>query len=144
MKRRIINQIRLSFPSKSVNESLARIVVSAVAMQLDPTVEALADIKTAVSEAVTNAIVHGYREAPGEVQLSAAYYDDGLLRITVKDAGCGIADVKAAMEPLYTTDATGERSGMGFAIMQSFMDAVRVRSKPGVGTKVTMDKYIKS
>ena len=143
-----VNQIKASFPAKSVNESLSRMIVAALACQLDPTVDELADIKTAVSEAVTNCIVHGYinSDSSGEIYLTAQYYeDDGdyTITITVKDKGCGIEDVKQAMEPLFTTDGSGERSGMGFPIMQSFMDKVKVISKPGKGTAVTFSKKIK-
>lgn len=142
MKATIINNINLTFPSKSVNESFARMTVAALAMQLDPTVEELADIKTAVSEAVTNCIVHGYKNKTGTIRINAKYFDDGLLRITVKDTGCGICDIKQALEPLYTSDKTGERSGMGFTIMRSFMDKMKVTSKPDKGTTVVLEKKI--
>jgi len=141
----LVNQIKASFPAKSINESLSRMVVAALVCQLDPTLDELADIKTAVSEAVTNCIVHGYSDAAGaggEIYLTAQYYDDGEVKITVKDKGRGIEDVKLAMEPLFTTDKSGERSGMGFPIMQSFMDKIRVSSKPGKGTTVIFSKKI--
>jgi stage II sporulation protein AB (anti-sigma F factor) len=140
---RLINQIKAVFPAKSVNESLSRMIVSALVCQLDPTVDELADIKTAVSEAVTNCIVHAYSNAGGEIFLTAEYYEDSTVKITVKDKGRGIENVKQAMEPLFTTDESGERSGMGFPIMQSFMDKVKVTSKPGAGTTVTFTKKIK-
>ena len=134
--------MRIRFPNKSANEGFARVAVAAFASQLDPTLEELADIKTAVSEAVTNAIVHGYQNGGGEIKLYACYYDTYEVRITVKDSGIGIEDVRKAMEPLFTTDTTGERSGMGFAIMQSFCDKLRVTSAPNKGTTVTMEKRL--
>ena len=142
-KRVILNEIKTSFPAKSINESLSRMFVSAIACQLDPTIDELADIKTAVSEAVTNCIVHGYEnKSKGEIKLYACYYDDSTVKIIVKDRGRGIDDVKTAMQPLYTTDASGERSGMGFSIMQSFMDKIKVISNPGKGTTVIFEKKI--
>ena len=143
MKNKLVNEIKASFPAKSVNESLSRMLVAALVCQLDPTLDELADIKTAVSEAVTNCIVHGYRGAGGEIFLTAQYYSDGLIKISIKDKGCGIEDVKQAMEPLFTTDDSGERSGMGFPIMQNFMDKIKVYSKPGRGTTVAFSKKIK-
>ncbi len=137
------NYIKIEFPSRSSNESFARSAVSAFAAQLDPTLDELGDIKTAVSEAVTNAIVHGYPEQLGIVQLKARIYDGEFLEITIKDKGCGIEDVKKAMQPLFTTGGE-ERSGMGFTIMDSFMDRMRVRSRPGKGTTVIMSKRIRS
>ena len=143
-KSKLINQVKASFPAKSINESLSRMIASAIICQLDPTVDELADIKTAVSEAVTNCIVHGYAlESSGEIYLTAQYFDDNLVKIIIKDKGRGIADIKQAMEPLYTTDESGERSGMGFSIMQSFMDKIKVISKPGRGTTVIFTKKIK-
>jgi len=142
-KRIILNEIKTSFPAKSVNESLSRMIVSSVVCQLDPTIDELADIKTAVSEAVTNSIVHGYgNNTKGEIQLYACYYDDNAIKIIIKDRGRGIEDVKKAMQPLYTTDESGERSGMGFSIMQSFMDKIKVISNPGKGTTVIFEKKI--
>lgn len=143
MKSKLVNQIKASFPAKSINESLSRMVAAALVCQLDPTVDELADIKTAVSEAVTNCIVHGYSGADGEIYLTAQYYDDGTVKIIIKDKGRGIENVKQAMEPLFTTDDSGERSGMGFPIMQSFMDKIKVISKPGRGTTVIFNKQIK-
>ena len=137
------NYIKIEFPSRSSNESFARSAVSAFAAQLDPTLDELGDIKTAVSEAVTNAIVHGYPDQLGIVQLKARIYDGEFLEITIKDKGCGIEDVKKAMQPLFTTGGE-ERSGMGFTIMDSFMDRMRVRSRPGKGTTVIMSKRIRS
>lgn len=143
MKRKLCNDMRLTLLSKSINESYARYAVSAFVGQLDPSVAELGDIRTAVSEAVTNCVVHAYKEREGKIYICAKYYDDGRVVITVRDKGCGMPDVKKAMEPLYTTDTTGERGGMGFAIMESFMDKLKVRSSVGFGTSVTMTKRIK-
>ncbi len=132
MKVKPNNYIAIEFPSRSVNEGLARAAVAALAAQLDPTLDELGDIKTAVSEAVTNAIVHAYPQEIGRIALRASIFDGNLLEITVRDWGCGIADVEKAREPLYTTGGE-ERSGMGFTIMESFMDALTVRSKNGKG-----------
>lgn len=136
------NYIKLEFPARSANESLARAAVASFALQLDPTLDELGDIKTAVSEAVTNAIVHAYPDSLGTVWLKARIYDGEYLEIAVKDKGKGIEDVKRAMEPLFTTGGD-DRSGMGFTIMDSFMDKVRVRSKVGGGTTVTMSRRIR-
>lgn len=133
-----VNEVRCRFKSISENESFARGLAVSFAVQASPTVTQLADIKCAVSEAVTNAIVHGYRDCEGMVELTMKLYEDGNIVLIVKDNGVGIENVKAAREPLFTTDTTGERSGMGFSIMESMMDAVTVRSKPGKGTVVTM------
>jgi len=142
-KRVILNEIKASFPAKSINESLSRMIISSIVCQLDPTIDELADIKTAVSEAVTNCIVHGYENnSSGEIKLYACYYDDNTIKIIIKDKGRGIADVKKAMQPLYTTDDSGERSGMGFPIMQSFTDKIKVISNPGKGTTVIFEKKI--
>ena len=137
------NEAKLSFFSKSTNESFARVAVSGFFMQLDPTVDELTDIKTAVSEAVTNAIVHGYRETTGAVYITLRIVKDRIAYVKVRDVGCGIPDVKQAMEPLYTTGPEEERAGLGFAVMQSFMDTVRVHSKPGKGTTVVMTKSLR-
>lgn len=139
--RRSVNDMRLIIPSKSANESYARTAVAAFLAQLDPTVEEISDIKTAVSEAVTNCIVHAYRETIGNIYIAIKIYDDGWASISIRDAGCGIDDIKKAMEPMYTTGGP-ERAGLGFAVMGSFMDKLRVRSKPGCGTTVTLEKYI--
>ena len=135
------NYIKLEFPSKSCNEAYARTAAAAFAAQLDPTLEELGDIKTAVSEAVTNCIVHGYTEKQGRIYIDAALLEGNVLRIKIRDKGCGIEDVSAAMEPLFTT-AGGERSGLGFTVMESFSDSLKVRSKPGKGTAVTLTKKI--
>ena len=139
---KMINQVKFTFLSRSVNESFARAALAAFLAQADPTVPQLADIKTAVSEAVTNCIVHAYPDAVGLVTLTAALYENGLVRITVTDRGIGIPDVDKAMEPLYTTGNPDERAGLGFAVMQSFMDKVKVSSTPGRGTRVTMAKRL--
>ena len=136
------NRMELHFSSCPQNESFARVAIAAFAVQLNPTLPEMADIKTAVSEAVTNAIVHGYRDQEGTVSLCAEYGDRRLLTVRVHDDGCGIEDVPAAMQPFYSTGDGNERSGMGFCVMQTFMDAVEVESAVGKGTTVTMRKYI--
>ena len=136
------NEMETTFLSVAENESFARVVIAAFAVQLSPTVSEIADIKTAVSEAVTNAIVHGYEGSNGMVTLRAAIDDRSTLTVEVKDSGRGIADVPKAMEPFFTTHPEQERSGMGFAVMQTFMDDVDVESAPGKGTIVRMSKRI--
>ena len=136
------NYIKLEFPAKSVNESFARAAVAAFASQLDPTLGEIGDIKTAVSEAVTNAVIHAYPEKLGMVMLRVRILPDERLEIVVKDHGVGIPDVEKAKTPLYTTGGE-ERSGMGFTIMESFMDTVKVKSAPGKGTTVTMCRRIR-
>ena len=133
--------ITVEFPSRSVNEGFARMAVASFAAQLDPTLEELGDIKTAVSEAVTNAIVHAYPDTLGRIVVKARLLEGGGLEVTVRDWGRGIPDVAKAREPLYTTGGE-ERSGMGFTIMESFMDTLRVTSKEGQGTKVVMRRRI--
>ena len=135
------NYIKLEFPSKSCNEAFARTAAAAFAAQLDPTLEELGDIKTAVSEAVTNAIVHGYPDTQGRIAMRFRIIKGNTLEISIRDWGKGIADVQQAMTPLYTTGGE-ERSGMGFTIMGSFMDKLRVRSSPGKGTTVVMQRFI--
>ena len=135
------NYMILEFPSKSANEAFARSAVACFASQMDPTLEELGDIKTAVSEAVTNCIVHGYKEQIGRIYIDAQLYADGRICVKIRDKGCGIADLKQAMEPLFTTGGE-ERGGLGFTVMESFMDKVKVRSKPGSGTTVVMEKRI--
>lgn len=137
------NQMKLEFMSLPENEGFARVAVSAFAVQLDPTLDVLADIKTAVSEAVTNAIVHGYGEKRGTVSIQAALRADGILEIAVSDRGKGIADIAQAMQPFFTTQPEKERSGMGFSVMQTFMDKVDVESSPGEGTTVRMEKRLR-
>ena len=138
---KIENQVTLEFPSRSANEGFARTAAACFAAQLDPTLEEINDIKTAVSEAVTNAIVHAYPDTLGKILLRLRIREDHALEIMVKDWGVGIADVEQARTPLFTT-GNEERSGMGFTIMESFMDTVRVRSTPGKGTAVTMTRRI--
>lgn len=135
------NYIKLEFPSRSCNEAFARTAAAAFAAQLDPTLEELGDIKTAVSEAVTNAIVHGYPDSIGRVALRMRIIKGNTLEISIRDWGRGIADVEQAMTPLFSTGGQ-ERSGMGFTIMGSFMDKLRVRSTPGKGTTVVMQRFI--
>ena len=136
------NYIKLEFPARSANEALARSAVAAFAAQLDPTLDELGDVKTAVSEAVTNAIVHAYPNILGTVWLKARIIDEEVLEITVKDRGKGIEDIPQALEPLFTTGGE-DRSGMGFTIMDNFMDKLRVKSQPGKGTTVTMTRRIR-
>ena len=136
-----INEMKVAFLSRSANEGFARATVAAFAAQLDPAVDELADLRTAVSEAVTNAIVHAYPDRLGVVTLAVRLYDNGKIQVQVKDKGRGIPDVGKAMEPLYTTGGE-ERSGLGFSVMESFTDRVRVRSAVGKGTAVTLEKYI--
>ena len=135
------NYIKIEFPSRSVNEGFARAAAAAFAAQLDPTLEELGDIRTAVSEAVTNCIVHAYPDRLGRVSLRLRLFEDNSLEIQVKDWGVGIADVEEARRPMFTT-GSAERSGMGFTIMESFMDAVKVRSRPGKGTVVTLRRKL--
>lgn len=137
----MINSAELTFISRSVNERFARMSVAAFATQLDPTVEELAEIKTAVSEAVTNCIVHAYGSDLGTIKMKMQLFDSNVLRITVRDFGRGIDDVEKAMEPCFST-GTDDRAGMGFTIMESFSDRLRVSSKPGKGTKVVMERKI--
>ncbi len=139
---KILNEMNVSFLSKSCNESFARSVVASFVLNLDPTINEIADIKTAVSEAVTNAIVHGYKLESGIIYINAKITNTNKVIIKIRDKGCGIEDVEKAMEPLFTTAPEEERAGLGFAVMQSFMDSVRVSSKPQKGTTVTMEKFI--
>lgn len=136
-----INEMKMVIESKSINESFSRVAVAAFAAQLDPTVEELSDIKTAVSEAVTNCIVHAYENRVGKIYITASIFENEKIRVKIRDKGCGIEDVKQAREPLYTTKG-GERSGLGFAVMESFMDKISVRSRIGKGTTVTLTKQI--
>ena len=142
MKGKVLNSMYLVLPSHSVNEGIARGAVSAFCAQLNPTASELGDIKCALSEAVTNSIVHAYRESIGNIYITVDLLDNSIVKIKIKDMGCGIADVKCARTPLYTTDRAGERSGMGFTVMESFTDAMRVISKSGRGTTVTLYKKI--
>lgn len=138
----ILNEIKFVMPSLSVNESTARAVVSSFLTQADPTVEELSDIRTAVSEAVTNAVVHGYRRKKGNIEITVRLLPKREIYIKVRDKGCGIPDVKKAMEPLFTTAPEEERSGLGFSVMESFMDRLTVKSQVNKGTTVTMRKRL--
>lgn len=139
---RVENELDLTLPSLSVNEGMARAAVSAFCAQLNPTAVELADLKCAVSEAVTNCIVHAYRDTVGSVRINVKLCEGRIVQVEIRDRGCGIENVKKAREPLFTTDAEGERSGMGFTVMESFCDSVRVSSRPGRGTTVTLLKRL--
>ena len=136
-----INQTKLTFPSRSANESYARVAVTAFVAQLDPTLEEISDLKTAVSEAVTNCIVHAYPNGIGPIYITVNLLENRRVRIRIRDKGRGIENIKQAMEPLFTTGGE-ERAGLGFAVMESFTDRLTVRSTPGKGTTVTMEKAI--
>ena len=138
---RPINEMKLELPSRSANEGFARTAVAAFVAQLDPAVDEVADIRTAVSEAVTNCIVHAYPDSLGIIFLQVRIYAEGRVVIKIRDKGCGIPDVQKAMEPLFTTGGE-DRSGLGFSVMESFTDKLRVHSKQGRGTTVTLEKYI--
>lgn len=140
----VINEVKFIMPSLSVNESTARAVVSSFLIQADPSVEELSDIRTAVSEAVTNAVVHGYRNSKGVIEMTVRLLKGREIYIKIRDRGCGIENVEKAMEPLFTTAPEEERSGLGFSIMQSFTDSLKVRSESGKGTTVIMRKKLKS
>ena len=137
------NIMKLEFANKSCNENLARIVAAAFVSTLDPTCEQLSEIKTAISEAVTNAIIHGYEDSVGMVRVDGKIIGN-TVEFTVSDKGCGISDITKAMEPLYTGKPELERSGLGFTIMESFMDKIEVKSTPGIGTSVKMKKVIRN
>ena len=137
-----LNELKMQLESRSITEGYARVAVSSFVSQLDPTIEELNDIKTAVSEAVTNCIVHAYGDEYGRIYITVRIFENGAAEIRIRDRGCGIADVKKAMEPLFTT-LGGDRSGLGFSVMESFSDKISVRSRVGVGTTVTLIKKIK-
>ena len=137
-----VNELKMTLDSKSVNEGFARVAVSAFVASLDPNIEELTDIKTAVSEAVTNCVVHGYAEKEGKIYITVSIFEKDFVRIRIRDRGVGIENVEKAMEPLFTT-AGGERAGLGFAVMESFMDKVRVKSAPDKGTTVVLEKRIR-
>lgn len=139
---KIENEMKFIMPSLSVNEGTARAAVSSFVIQADPTVEELSDIRTAVSEAVTNAIVHGYRGTSGKIEITVRILAEREIYIRIKDSGCGISDIEQAMEPLFTTAPEEERSGLGFSVMESFMDRLNVKSTVGRGTTVTMRKRL--
>lgn len=142
--KKIINDMKLRLPAISVNEAVARSIISSFIAELGPTVEEIADLRCAVSEAVTNCIVHAYKDYPekGYIYISARLYDTREITVQISDTGCGIEDVERAREPLYTTGGLGERCGMGFLVMESFTDSLTVKSKPGKGTEVLMRKIL--
>lgn len=135
------NKMKVEFSSKSINEALARVIISGFVMPLDPTIEEISDIKTAVSEAVTNCVIHGYDGKDGIIIMEAEI-DDRTLIIKISDSGVGIEDINKAREPLYTTKPECDRSGMGFTVMESFMDSLHIESAPNEGTSVTMIKRL--
>lgn len=143
MNGKIMNSMHLVLPSYSVNEGIARGAVAAFCAQLNPTANELGDIKCALSEAVTNSIVHAYKDCTGNIYITVDLLDNSVVRIKIKDKGCGIDDIKCARTPLYTTDKAGERSGMGFTVMESFTDSIRVSSKVGRGTSVILYKKVR-
>ena len=137
-----VNKMKITIPALSKNEALARSCIAAFAAQTDPTVEELSDLRSAVCEAVTNSIVHGYRDKSGDITITLKLTDDNCLYIKIADKGCGIEDVEKAMEPLFTTAPEEERAGLGFAVMEAFTDSLKVTSRPGKGTTVTMKKKL--
>lgn len=139
---KVLNEMKLIFPARSENEAFSRSAISVFITPLDPTINELSDIRTAVSEAVTNAIVHGYRKSEGKIEITARILENNEVYIKIKDKGCGIEDVNQAMEPLFTTASEEERSGLGFAVMENFMDKLKVSSKLGRGTSVIMRKVL--
>lgn len=141
--RKVINKMQLKLPALSSNEGMARAAVSAFCAQLDPSAVELADIKCAVSEAVTNCIVHAYKHSEGLIYITVSLLEGRVAKIEIRDRGCGIEDVREARQPLYTTDAAGERSGMGFTVMESFTDKISVTSRVGSGTKIVMYKVFR-
>lgn len=136
---KLINEMKLQIESRSVNESFARASVAAFAAQLDPNIEEISDIKTAVSEAVTNCIVHAYSDKVGKIYITASVLENNVFRVKIRDKGCGIENIKQAMEPLFTTSG-GERAGLGFAVMESFCDRIKVSSKVNKGTTIILEK----
>lgn len=138
-----LNEFSLELPAESVNESFARYAVSSFIAALDPTLEEIADIRTVVSEAVTNCVVHAYREKKGKIYINVKYFDDRTVKIRIKDKGCGIPDIEKAMQPFWSGDTSGERGGMGFTIMTNFTDCMKIRSTLGKGTVVTLEKKLK-
>lgn len=138
----VANNMQIVFPSRSSNEGFARVAVAGFLAQLDPTVDELSEIKTVVSEAVTNCIVHAYKDNIGLIYITAKYDEKGLVTISIRDCGCGIEDIEEARRPLYTSCTTGERAGMGFTIMESFSDRLRVWSKVGRGTRIEIKRRL--
>lgn len=143
-KSKVLNELKAEFPSLSENEALARLLVSGFISQLNPMVDELSDVKTAVSEAVTNCIVHAYRNTVGKVRMLVRIYDGSEVYIRITDTGCGIENLDKAMEPLFTSSPDKDRAGLGFTVMESFMDTLSVRSTLGKGTTVTMRKKLRS
>ena len=139
---KFVNTMKITLPAMSRNEALARSCIGAFAAQADPTVEEMSDLRSAVSEAVTNCIVHGYKDTVGDIVMTVKLTESGCIYIKISDKGCGIEDVEQAMLPLYTTAPDGERAGLGFAVMEAFTDDLKVRSKVGNGTTVTMKKQL--
>lgn len=139
---RIVNRFNMTLDSHSINESFTRVTVASFLRQLDPTVEEISDIKTAVSEAVTNAVVHAYKNTIGKIYIQVSIYEENVVTIKIKDKGVGIENVEKAKEPLFTTDSENERAGLGFAVMETFMDKLLVNSKIDKGTTVTLKKKI--
>lgn len=144
MGSKIINSMKIQFDSKSINESFSRIAVSGFLATLDPTIDEVSDVKIALSEAVTNCVVHAYKDKIGKIQIKADIFNDNKIRIKIIDKGVGIENVEKAKEPLFTTCKSGERAGLGFAVMESTMDKMKVVSTYSKGTTVTLEKYIKS
>lgn len=144
MKQQIVNELKMTFPSISENERFSRLAVSGFLSQLNPQVDELSDIKTAVSEGVTNCIVHGYRDTIGLIYMQIRIFNNSKVYIKISDKGCGIKDIQQAMEPLFTTAPEEERAGLGFAVMESFMDRIKVRSSEGKGTTLILEKTLKS
>lgn len=144
MKQQIVNELKMTFPSISENERFSRLAVSGFLSQLNPQVDELSDIKTAVSEGVTNCIVHGYRDTIGLIYMQIRIFNNSKVYIKIRDKGCGINDIQQAMEPLFTTAPEEERAGLGFAVMESFMDRIKVRSSEGKGTTLILEKTLKS
>ncbi len=144
MKQQIVNELKMTFPSISENERFSRLAVSGFLSQLNPQVDELSDIKTAVSEGVTNCIVHGYRDTIGLIYMQIRIFNNSKVYIKIRDKGCGIKDIQQAMEPLFTTAPEEERAGLGFAVMESFMDRIKVRSSEGKGTTLILEKTLKS
>lgn len=142
MKAKKTNELKLTLPALSANEAVSRAIIGAFVAQLDPTIEEVADLKCAVSEAVTNCIVHGYRGDVGLIYISVTLFEDRSVTVVIRDRGCGIPDVKLARQPLYTTNTDGERSGMGFSVMETFTDRLFVSSRIGKGTRVIMKKCL--
>lgn len=144
MKQKILNELKMTFPSLSENERFSRLAVSSFLSQLNPQVDELSDIKTAVSEGVTNCIVHAYRDTIGYIYMHIRIFEGSRIYIKIRDKGCGIKDISRAMEPLFTTAPDEERAGLGFAVMESFMDKIKVRSSEGKGTTLILEKTLKS